>query len=170
MILPIPTTPISIPAPNYPQGFDFVDPDCRRIAVYLYEQVNQVFSNTGVQMIKTFRTWNDIQIPIVDYPVLKVYASSESTLENNSYLSTQFTIAYGLAYTVKPKVGDVSRFVTKEIIRSLISAPLDEDNIPFQVDWNAPISADYETLISPDNVIYRYSTVLCNIFTDLDEI
>lgn len=161
---------LTLPAPNYPPKFDFVDPDCKAIAQYLYDSINEVFSTTGVQMVKTYRTWNDIQIPTVDYPVLKVYASAEALFQNAPYLSTQFTIAYGLAYTTKPKVGDVSRFVTKEILRSLVNGPLDDSQFQFQLDWDTPPRVEYETLISPDNVIYRYCTITCNIFTRIDEI
>jgi hypothetical protein len=155
-----------IDTPNYPEKFDFVDADCKAIVEYLYNTVNYTFSNTKQKLIKTYRAWNDIEIPTVDYPVLKVYAESETVFENAPFLSTSFTIAYGLAYTTKPKVGDVSRFVTKELIRALINAPLEE--FMFQIDWRNQFNVQYETLISPGNVIYRYSTINCNIFTRMD--
>lgn len=156
---------LNLDIPYYPDKFDFIDPDCKAIAEYLYNSVNKTFEITRQKLIKTYRAWNDIEIPTVDYPVLKVYVSGETPFENSPHLSTEFTIAYGLAYTTKPKVGDVSRFVTKEIIRNLINAPGEE--FQFQIDWSKTFNAEYETLISPNNVVYRYSTITCNIFTSL---
>lgn len=166
-------TDILIDKPIYPYQFDFIDPDCKFIAEYLYKEVNETFySSLRSNIIKTYRTWNDIAIPLTDFPVLKVYTTDEEISENDPYTSTGFNIVYALAFTSKPKVGDVSRFVTREIIRNLVNASIldvtDEGQVLFQVDWSKQIRVDYETLVSPENTIYRYATISCSLFTRLD--
>lgn len=159
---------LDIPDPIFPPDFNFIDPDCKDIAMYLYEGVRETFDPLHLEIIKTIRTFNDVQIPLVDYPVLKVYAESDSLyIPNTEIVSTKLVVAYGLAFTMKQKVADVSRIVSKELMRLLINASL--DYFTFQVDNDQPITTRYETLISPENHVYRYSVIDVNVFTRLSD-
>jgi hypothetical protein len=157
---------LNIPNPNYPNDFKFIDPDCNMVATYLYDGVRDTFDHLQIEIIKSIRSFNDVQIPLVDYPVLKVYAESDSLyMPNSELVSTNMKVAYGLAFTMKQKVADVSRIVSKELMRLLVNASLDEFH--FQLNNDNTLTANYETLISPEQHIYRYSVIDVNVFTRL---
>lgn len=155
---------ILIPRPIYTNTFDFKDADTHFLATYLFTEVNKTFQEAlGGDIIKTCRDFNDNFIPIVDFPVLKVYPTRENdSADIAPYISTQFTISYAVAYTQKPKIGSVCKLVAKEIRRLLKNASTE---CYFQVDYSSPIDIEYEDFISPDNVVYKYVTITVNIFT-----
>jgi len=157
-------TDILIPRPIYAPGFDFKDPDTNTIAKYLYDEVNITFYPAlKYNIIKTYKDFNDNFSPIIDFPILKVYPTlEEDSADIAPQISTEFTIAYAIAYTQRPKIGSICRFVAKEIRRLLKNGSMQE---LFQVDFSSPITVDYEDFIAPDNVIYKYATVKANIFT-----
>jgi hypothetical protein len=159
-----------IPRPLYPLNFDFVDPDLARLASTIYDEVNTTFRPTlnNQNIIKTYRTFNDNFIPIIDFPVLKVYKEAESELDLNSdILVTDIVISYALAFTQPPKVGDVSTFVSKDIRRILKNL---SDCGKVQINWDRGISIDYEDFIDPENVIYKYTTIRTAIYTSASSI
>lgn len=155
---------ILIPRPIYNEGFNFKDPDTNTIAKYLYDEVNFTFYPAlKGNIIKTYRDYNDNFIPTIDFPVLKVYPTSEEdSADIAPQISTAFTIAYAVAYTQRPKIGSICRLVAKEIRRLLKNGSMQE---MFQLDFTTPITVDYEDFVAPDNVIYKYATISANIFT-----
>ncbi|MGL5923678.1 hypothetical protein [Chroococcidiopsis sp.] len=161
-----------IERPQFPNDFDFQDHDTSIVAKYLFNETNKTFENVTAlpnrQIIKSYRTWNDIAIPLIDYPVLKVYAVSELVKDNQPFSATSLTIAYGLAFTVKQKVPDVSRFVVKELVRNLSNAAF-EDAPKFQLDWTNGLRVTYETFLSPENTVYKYATIDAAIMTHLSD-
>jgi len=161
---------VLIPRPLYPVDFAFVDPDVARLAATIYDEVNTTFMPVlnDTKIIKTYRTFNDNFIPIIDFPVLKVYKESESELDLNSdILISDIVITYALAFTQPPKVGDVSTFVSKDIRRILKN--LSECG-KVQINWERGISIDYEDFIDPDNVIYKYTTIRTSIYTSASSV
>lgn len=156
-----------IPRPVYDADFKFVDEDTKFIAEYLYNETNTTFSTpfpTGV--IRTYRAFNDITIALTDYPCLKVYKTGETPFTNQSGpISTQFTIAYIIAFAQQHQpTTDVGTFVATELVRNLINASLLEEPL-FQIDTRQNINIEYDTFVDPQNRIFKYSTITCNIFT-----
>jgi hypothetical protein len=155
------------PRPIYPFGYKFIDKDCEFIANYIANEVNETFYDAlRYNVIKSIRTFNDLFVPLTDFPVLKVYRSSETNSFNEVEISTKFKIIYALAFTQKTKVADISSFVGREIRRVLSTGSL--DNL-YQIDWGNSgentIDIEYEDFIAPDNTVYKYVTVTCPIFT-----
>jgi hypothetical protein len=158
-----------IPRPIYKSTFKFVDRDCQAIGTYLYEEINTTFYPAiKGNIIKTARFENDPLIPITDFPVLKVYKSGlvEET-GISPQMSTKFTIAYALAYTQRTKIASVGTYVAEEIFRLLKNGSMENR---FQLDWSVPLQVVFEDFISPDNVIYKYTTVSANIYTVSDQV
>lgn len=163
------TSNLIIERPIYGTDFKFIDEDTKVIAEYLYNELNTTFQNSLLKnIVKTYRTFNDIFIPIADFPVLKVYKINEvDDINLAPYTSVDFTISYILAYTQKQKVADISSFVSNEIKRLLKNADL--INL-FQIDWTKGITTAYDTLIDPDNLVYKYTNINCTILTCSDSV
>lgn len=158
-----------IDTPVYPSDFTFVDEDCKFLAEYLTTRINNLFQDSAKgNVIKTYRTWNDIYIPLTDFPVLKVYKVSEEFEENEDLISTAFKFVYILAFTQRPKVADISGFIGKAIVRQLSNGSMSSDD--FQIDWRKGITTEYDTLINSDNVVYKYATISASVYTRLDSI
>lgn len=151
-------------APSYPEGFDFVDADCKFIADYLYHRVNETFYPAlKTDVIKTIRYFNDPFIPLKDFPVLKVYKTGyQEDIFLAPQTSYQFTIAYALAYAPKNKISAIGSFVADEIVRLLKNGSYLN---MFQLDDEKGIQVQYEDFINPENVIYKYATINVNIFS-----
>lgn len=152
-----------IAAPDYPEDFDFIDEDCKTIANYLYEGLNNTFYRPlKSNVVKTVRYFNDPFIPLTDFPVLKVYKKSfRDEVEMSPQTSMTFVIAYALAYTQRNKVASVGGYVADEIVRLLQNGSYLEY---FQLDAAEGIQVEFEDFISPENVIYKYATITVNIF------
>jgi hypothetical protein len=150
--------------PVYPVGYDFIDDDCRELGEYLANEVNQTFADAlGGNAIKTFKPFNDVFIPITDFPVLKVYKSKEVSLDFLSNIAnTEFTISYSLAYTQSAKTADVGVIVAKELTRLL---KVYSYRNGLQLDHDTPITVQYDELIDTENTVYTYATIKCNFLT-----
>jgi hypothetical protein len=156
---------LEIARPIYDNTFNFVDTDCGIIASYLFNEVNTTFltANQGKNIINTYRTFNDVIIPIADFPVLKVYKLNEQDNYNiGQFTDVSINVSYILAYTQKQKVADVSGYVAAEIKRLLKNADL---NNLFQINWDKPVATTYETMIDPNQLIYKYTNTVFNIYT-----
>lgn len=152
-----------IDRPTYDESFKFIDSDCNSIADYLFNETNTTFYQClRRNVIKTYRTFNDIYVPLIDFPVLKVYKQTENENVYDPFISSSFVIAYGLAFTQKPTSGDVSTFVTQELRRNLKNGSILGK---WQIDFSNGITTNYESFISNDNTVYRYATINLNIFT-----
>lgn len=150
--------------PLYPQGMDFVDEDCKFIAEYLYAGLNDTFYNSlRTNIVKTVRYFNDLFIPVTDFPVLKVYKIAiEDSIHLNPQAVTKFNISYALAYTQRTKIASVGSYVADEIARLLKNASYSE---MFQLDDASGIQTNFQDFISPENVIYKYVNVVVGIYT-----
>lgn len=154
-----------ISRPLFDTGFQFNDPDCDLLALEIYQEVNETFADVlgSEKAIKTYRAFNDNFVPLIDFPLLKVYKDAEQEVEANSELFiTSIVVNYALAFTQEPKIGDVSTFVSKEI-RRVIKNMSEAGKI--QVDWSKSLTIDYEDFIDPKNIIYKYATLRFSIYT-----
>lgn len=158
-----------IPRPLIPEGFSFTDPDCKRIAETVYEEVNTTFyTSLNGKAITSYRTFNDNFIPLIDFPVLKVYKDGEQEYSSNAdIMITSFVVSYALAFSQAPKVGDISTFISKEIRRVLKNMSFDTR---LQLVEDAGITIDYEDFIDPQSVIYKYTTIRFSMYTSASSI
>jgi len=153
-----------IPRPIYDSNFSFIDNDCLTIANYLFNEVNTTFlTPLGTNIITTYRTFNDIFIPNLDFPVLKVYKLNEVDNYNIAqYSDVTINVSYVLAYTQLTKLAYVSSYVAQEIKRLLKNADL--CNL-FQINWDKPVTTTYETMIDPNQLVYKYTNIVFNVYT-----
>jgi hypothetical protein len=154
--------PYFIEQESYPEGFDFIDPDCKAVGTLMYERVNALFYPAlKSNVIKTLYLYNENFIPIVEYPVLKVYKTTDGDEASlKPYSSTEFAIVYAMAFAQKQKTADISTFVGKEIKTLLKNA----SNIcVFQLDNNRGITINYDTFVNSENVVFKYTTVTCGL-------
>lgn len=153
-----------IPQEPYPEGFDFTDPDCKAVGTLMYDRINALFYPAlKSNIIKTLYLYNENFIPIVEYPVLKVYKTTDGTEASLlPYSSTEMAIVYAIAFAQKQKTADISTFVGKEIKTLLKNA----SNIcVFQVDAEKGINVTYDTFVNPENVIFKYTTITFGLLT-----
>jgi len=152
---------ILLERPIYDERFNFFDEDVKFIADYLFTELNITFYRAlKGNIVKTIRYENDPFIPVVDFPVLKVYKNGyddDATTSNDN--STKYTIAYALAYTKRNKLAGVGSYVADEIVRLLKTGSAEGK---FQLDASVPISITFDDFINPENVIYKYTTITTN--------
>jgi len=159
---------IYLEKPIYPAGFRFTDNESDYIAKYLQDKVNQVFSTVySFPLIKTYRTFNDIAIPLIDFPCLKVYRTNERLYADySSVLLTSFAISYIVAFSTKQLVPAISEAVSTELVRLLINSSSD-DSFRYQVDFtNGYPSTQFDSFINPSNTVFNYATLNVSIYSD----
>lgn len=166
------TTYTDLSAPIYPEGFNFKDPDATNLAEYLYDGLNATFyESLRSNIVKSYRPFNDIYPPLSDFPLLKVYPTSETRFSELAKPAiTQYVIDYIMAFPKLKSVPDVSRFVGKELVRLLqVGSYLEPQR--FQLDTNTPLSLSYDQAVASENSMYqqatvfRYVTVTAGIYT-----
>lgn len=148
----------------YPLGFSFVDPHCKLIAEYIGTELNELFlvSAQG-NVVNTIKAFNDVFLPLTDYPVLKVYKLNESIVDPLSNIfRTNFNIVYSVAYNLSSKTTDLGAVIGKEIAR-LVHVLSFRDGL--QLDHGSAVSVDYDEMIDLENAVYSYVTVNCTFLT-----
>ena len=89
-----------LPPPIFPPSFDFIDDDAKTIALHLMETFNyntlQALPNPP--FIKTYRTYNDAAVPVVDMPCLLCYRAGETLVTPNGYTSSTDFVNEKLTY------------------------------------------------------------------------
>ena len=150
--------------PVYSNKSEIVDIDNKTIADYLFNEINTTFNSVFPnRVVKTCRYFNDITIPLTDFPVLKVYKKNElDTVLISPYYYVDMTVNYILAYTEEKNIANISTLVAKEIRRLLKNASVEG---LFQLDENTDIYIEYNTLVNNSNIIYNYTNVNFKILT-----
>jgi hypothetical protein len=155
-----------LPRPDYASDFDFQDSSAREILTLLVDEVNQTFSAPlgGEPAIKSMHSFNNLMIPLIAYPAIKMYKVSEGDYTaTGPQVITDYKLVYAIAYTQPPQAADISRYVARELRRVLKNLSLDG---MFQIDWGngKGIRTDFEDFISPENTIYRYVTLTFSLY------
>jgi hypothetical protein len=148
----------------YPVGFDFIDPHCKLLVEYLTTELNELlFNAVGTNVVKTPIPFNNIFIPLSDFPALKVYKTDEVAIDPLSNIfMTSFQISYILAYNTTQKTSDLGAIVGKEISRLLHVFSFREG---LQLDTTSPVTIDYDELIDSSEAVYSYVNVSCKFLT-----
>lgn len=157
---------IYLPRPIYTSDFDFQDSSSKAIGEAVLTEVNTTFEEAlqGGRAIKSFHSFNNLMIPLVAYPALKMYKVGETDESAVApQVLTDYRLVYAIAYTQAPQTADISRLVAREIRRVLKNLSLDG---MFQIDWSRGkgIRTTFEDFISPENTIYRYVTLSFSLY------
>lgn len=144
------------------------DVETEQFAAYLYQNLNRIFYNANKgDIVKTYRTFNDISIPLIDFPCLRVFKTNNIPYADYSYSNIfQYTVNYIIAFTSRQKTSDISAYVGREILRLLINSNF-EDSFPLQLDFSFEPNVEYDTLISPNNTVYKYTNVTFRAYSAL---
>lgn len=94
----------------------FIDTQCDVIANYLQENLNILSKdNYSFKIVNTFRNWDDRNIPIIDYPCLKVYREADVFSINTYKTTSQIKIEYGVILTANykyiPALNQIGKYI-----------------------------------------------------------
>ena len=95
---------------------EFIDFPCKTIATFLQEKLNQLSTeNYKFKVVKSIRNWNDENIPISDFPCLKVFRERDN-FSNSSYKVTSvINIQYGVVITANykytPALNQIGKYI-----------------------------------------------------------
>lgn len=95
---------------------EFIDTQCDKIANYLQTQLNTLTSeNYKYKVVKSIRNWNDENVPINDFPCLKVYRDQDIYAQNSYKVTSQLTIQYGVVITANykytPALNQIGKYI-----------------------------------------------------------
>lgn len=107
---------------------EFVDIQCDKIANYLQTKLNELsFENYKFKIVKTTRNWNDENIPIGDFPCLKVYREQDVFSQESYKVKSQIIIQYGVVITANYKYTPALNQIGK-YIHTLLAIADDHDD------------------------------------------
>lgn len=156
-----------IPEPDYTLKTLLKDSELDYLGEYLIGKVNNSFDEKE-PVIKSFRNFNDIAIPLIDFPCLKIYRTRETIFSSySSLIISELTLNYISSFTGnKNVIADLHENVAKEITRVLINASVDP-SFNLQLDFsNGYPTTSFDTFINPSNTVYKYATVNVSIYSD----
>lgn len=107
---------------------EFVDIQCDKIANYLQTKLNELSSeNYKFKIVKTTRNWNDENVPIGDFPCLKVYREQDVFSQESYKVKSQIVIQYGVVITANYKYTPALNQIGK-YIHTLLAIADDHDD------------------------------------------
>lgn len=94
----------------------FIDTQCDEIAKYLQEKLNLLAKdNYSFKIVNTYRNWDDRNIPIIDYPCLKVFREADVYAVNSYRTTSQIRIEYGVILTANykyiPALNQIGKYI-----------------------------------------------------------
>lgn len=95
---------------------DFIDTQCDTIAVYLQDKLNTlVTENYNFKVVKSIRNWNDENVPINDFPCLKVYREQDIFAQQSYRVTSQLVAQYGVVisanYKYTPALNQIGKYI-----------------------------------------------------------
>ncbi len=109
---------------------EFIDVQCDKIANYLQEKLNTLSTeNYKFKIVKSIRNWNDENVPINDFPCLKVYREQDLYSQESYKVTSQITIQYGVVITANYKYTPALNQIGKYIHTLLTIAENHDDYI-----------------------------------------
>lgn len=95
---------------------DFIDTQCDTIAVYLQDKLNTlVIENYNFKVVKSIRNWNDENVPINDFPCLKVYREQDIFTQQSYKVTSQLVAQYGVVisanYKYTPALNQIGKYI-----------------------------------------------------------
>ena len=109
---------------------EFIDVQCDKIANYLQEKLNELSTeNYKFKVVKSTRNWNDENVPINDFPCLKVFRNQDTYSQESYKVTSQITIQYGVVITANYKYTPALNQIGKYIHTLLTIAENHDDYI-----------------------------------------
>jgi hypothetical protein len=80
---------------------------CYKLGSFLTDELNQAYERLRLRrptelpksiVVKTFRNFDDVNVPLSEFPLLKVYRSSEMFRPGTSFRDVTGTITYSVSY------------------------------------------------------------------------
>lgn len=97
-------------------ALQFIDTQCDEIAQYLQTKLNLLSKdNYAFKFVNTWRNWDDRNIPITDYPCLKVFREADVFVTNSYKTTSQIKIEYGVVlssnYKYVPALNQIGKYI-----------------------------------------------------------
>jgi hypothetical protein len=109
-------------------ALQFVDTQCDKIAKYLQSELNLLAKdNYSFKFVNTYRNWDDRNIPVIDYPCLKVFREADVFALTGHKSTSQIRVEYGVILTANYKYVPALNQIGK-YIHTLITYIHEHDN------------------------------------------
>lgn len=97
-------------------ALQFIDTQCDEIAEYLKKELNDIVKdNYKFKVVNTYRNWDDRNIPVIDYPCLKVFREADVFTIQHHKTTSQIRIEYGVVLTANykyiPALNQVGKYI-----------------------------------------------------------
>ena len=136
---------------------EFLDKQCDKIANILQQKLNEIaLENYSYKVVKSIRNWNDENIPINDFPCLKVFRNSDSFSLNSFKVTSQLTAQYGVVISANYKHTPILNQVGK-YIHTFIST-IDEEDEDIIISRNVQPSGQLLVSRGQNDYIYGWYT------------
>jgi hypothetical protein len=133
-----------------------VDETLEKIALYLKTYLNKAvpedLKTKGILAVRTTMTADYMNVPLTEYPVLKLYRLSSQYKRDLSLRTSMIALTYSLSYPHLKAVPGLLNFIDYHMMNALINWQFDEECMPY----------DYKLRMLPQNTEYR---LLYNSFT-----
>jgi len=95
---------------------EFADTQCDKIANFLQTKLNTIsLENYKFKVVKSIRNWNDENVPINDFPCLKVFRNADSYATHSFKVTSQLTAQYGVVisanYKYTPALNQIGKYI-----------------------------------------------------------
>lgn len=138
------------------------DTVCDNIAKLLTERINTISKdNYKTYFVKTYRSWNDDNIALTEYPVLKVFRVKDN-FNNQSYkiisnIVVQYSFVMNKDYSYIPFLNQVGKLINSLMVM------LEEESVIIMSN-NVPITGEIQVTQGKDDIygLYTYSCGLCD--------
>jgi hypothetical protein len=136
---------------------EFADTQCDKIANFLQDKLNTIsLENYKFKVVKSIRNWNDENIPITDFPCLKVFRNGDTFSTNSYKVTSQLTVQYGVVITANYKYTPALNQIGKYIHTFL--ATIDEEDDTVIVSRNVPPTGQLVVSRGQNDYIYGWYT------------
>lgn len=97
-------------------SINFADTQCDTIAQYIQEKLNILAKdNYNFKFVNTYRNWDDRNIPVIDYPCLRVFREADVYNPHNYRTTSQIRIEYGVVLTANykyiPALNQIGKYI-----------------------------------------------------------
>lgn len=98
----------------------FSDPVILKILQYLKKRLNEFGQEThGIDLVKGIRDYDSFNVPLTEFPLLKVYRVSDNFVPNCAKVVSFIKVDYCLSYPQNENLSSVCNSITKYIHRAI---------------------------------------------------
>jgi len=143
------------------------DPICHNLAMHLAKELNSRYQkdsleyntklaatnldrtidsvelyNPNLKVIKSIRTYDAIEVPLDQFPLLKVYRESDITIPRTTFRTSNITITYNLTFQSLETLSGLLQYASQCFIDALMSYQLTHKSM-LPIDNQGGIFVDY---------------------------